>query len=63
MNITPDNWLEAYREIRSDPAVSYDIKYTLQAALDRDPVDALNDAELVVRVLQARFDAMLGGKA
>ncbi len=60
MTITPQNWLEAYREIRSDPTVEYDVKRVLQSSLDRDPTDALRDSELVVEVLKARLDAMLG---
>ncbi len=57
MNITPENWLEAYRVIRSDPAVSHDFKRVLQASIDLDPDTALNDAELIFLVLRARRDA------
>jgi len=38
--------------ILSDPCASFWIKNALRSALERDPVDALNDAELLVNVLQ-----------
>ena len=38
-------------EIRSDPSASYWLVESLDAALKRDPVDAVNDAEILADVL------------
>lgn len=38
--------------ILDDPCASFWIKNALRSALVRDPVDALNDAELLVNILQ-----------
>ena len=57
------DWEECYRAIRSDPCVSYDVKRLLQVALDRDPLDALSDAKLIVSVLQARADAAVASSS
>lgn len=38
------------------PATSSWLKSALQGALERDPVDAANDAELLASLLAARFD-------
>jgi hypothetical protein len=46
-------------DILSDPCASFWIKSALRCALDRDPVDALNDAELLVRVLQENIASRL----
>lgn len=43
-------------ELHRDPAVRYWVKRAVETALDRDPVDALQDAELLVRVLRRRLD-------
>lgn len=37
------------------------LKEAINVFLDKDPVDALNDAELLVRVLKAEFDSIKGG--
>lgn len=42
-------------ELLNDPAGSYWFRSALAGALDRDPVDALNDAELLVEILRARL--------
>lgn len=44
------------RQILSGPGTSYWLKNALTSALDRDPVDAVNDAELLVMVLGHRAD-------
>lgn len=41
-----------------DPAASFWLKNALKTALQRDPVDALNDAQLLVEHLQARLAAI-----
>jgi len=38
--------------ILDEPCASFWIKNALRSALGRDPVDALNDAELLVNILQ-----------
>lgn len=45
-------------EILADPAASFWIKSALRAALDRDPVDAANDAEVLASVLHSRIPAL-----
>ena len=45
--------------ILADPAASTWIKGALQSALERDPVDALNDALLLAAALEERLRAVL----
>lgn len=45
--------------VLADPAVKTPLKRVLAEFLDRDPVDAVNDAELLVDLLSARADAIL----
>lgn len=40
----------------NDPAASFWLKQAIRAALDRDPVDALQDAIALTRVLSGRLD-------
>ena len=47
--------------ILADPAASNWIKVALVSALDRDPVDAANDAEVLARVLASRCQRILDG--
>ena len=47
-------------QILNDPACSFWLKEALGKSLTRDPVDALNDAETLVAVLQGRLNALLG---
>ena len=44
------------RQILNGPGTSYWLKYALTTALDRDPVDAVNDAELLAMILGHRVD-------
>lgn len=41
-------------EILNDPSASHWLQNALRQALDRDPVDAANDAEILAAVLAAR---------
>ncbi len=41
-------------QIRTDPSVSYWLKAALEALDERDPVDALNDAQVLAKVQQTR---------
>jgi hypothetical protein len=46
-------------EILEDPAASDWLKGALRTALERDPVDALNDALVLAGALEARLRAVL----
>ena len=46
-------------EILNDESVSNWLKYALSTVLGRDPVDALNDAEMLVAVLNVRLRTIL----
>ena len=41
-----------------DSATSHWLKHALKAALERDPVDAANDAELLAEILAERADTI-----
>ena len=47
------------RELLKDPCVSYWLKDALRTLFARDPVDALRDAELLVRVMQRHTEDVL----
>lgn len=47
-------------ELLSDQAASAWLKSALQAALERDPVDALNDALVLAAVLDEHLRTTLG---
>lgn len=53
-NMTP-----SCEEILNDPAASDWLKLALASALERDPVDAANDAEVLAAVLRGRCEAVL----
>jgi hypothetical protein len=42
--------------ILSDVSASDWVKDALRSALERDPVDALNDAEILAKALRVNFD-------
>ena len=46
--------------ILDDPCASFWIKNALRSALERDPVDALNDAEVLVNILQENLGILQG---
>ena len=46
----------ASKQILNGPGTSHWLKNALTTALDRDPVDAVNDAELLAMVLEHRAD-------
>ncbi len=54
-----DEVLEA-RAVLADPATSYWLKSAIEAALARDPVDALNDALVLAAVLDGWLRDVLG---
>jgi TPP-dependent pyruvate/acetoin dehydrogenase alpha subunit len=49
-----DEVLEA-QAVLADPATSYWLKSAIEAAMARDPVDALNDALVLAAVLDDRL--------
>lgn len=49
--------------ILDDPAASFWLKNALRSALNRDPVDALNDAEWLVVALKERLDFVVNEEA
>ena len=47
-----------YKAILVDVSASSWVKDALRSALERDPVDALNDAETLVKALRENLDDM-----
>lgn len=47
-------------QITTDPSASYWLKDSLKAALQRDPVDALNDAEALALALKDNLQTLTG---
>ena len=47
------------RRLCEDPAISYWLREALLSALERDPVDAANDAGLLCVVLDKRLEMIL----
>jgi len=47
-----------HKAILVDISASNWIKDALRSALERDPVDALNDAEILTKALRANLDGM-----
>jgi hypothetical protein len=54
-----DSTLPSIKDVLRDPAASSWLKTALRTALERDPVDAANDAEMLLRLLDARLHALL----
>jgi hypothetical protein len=46
-------------QVLADPAASFWLKEALRSALDRDPVDAANDAEALAQLLDQRCQEIL----
>lgn len=46
-------------EVIASPATSYWLSSSLQSAVLRDPLDAVNDAELLLQLLQKRLDDLV----
>lgn len=47
--------------VMSDPSASFWVKTALQTALERDAVDAANDARMLADLLEQRAEALLLG--
>ena len=52
--------LPEIEEILRDPAASFWLTDALRSALERDPVDSANDAEVLARLLDRRCRTILG---
>jgi hypothetical protein len=46
-------------QVLTDPAASFWLKECLRSALDRDPVDVANDAEVLAQLLDRRCQEIL----
>ncbi len=57
--IEGDAELPQIDEVLRDPAASFWLKDALRSALERDPVDAANDAMVLARLLDRRCRAIL----
>jgi hypothetical protein len=57
--IEGDAELPQIDEVLRDPAASFWLKDALRSALERDPVDAANDARVLARLLDRRCRAIL----
>jgi hypothetical protein len=55
----PDEVLEAH-VVLADPSTSFWLKSAIEAALTRDPVDALNDALVLAAILDGRLRDVFG---
>ena len=55
----PDEVFEA-QVVLADPSTSFWLKSAIEAALTRDPVDALNDALVLAAVLDGRLRDVFG---
>ena len=55
------NTLPTIPEVLADPSASYWLKDALRSATHRDIIDALNDAEALLAILQDRFDKLSAG--
>ena len=52
--------LPTIEQVLANPATHNWLKSALTSALDKDPVDAFYDAELLAKLLRARLDSILG---
>lgn len=50
--------LDLADRLTNDPAASNWLRYNLPTALGRDPVDAVNDCELLLSILTARLEEL-----
>ena len=44
-------------DVLNDPTISHWLKSSLSSALNRDPLDAANDAEMLLLILSQRLNA------
>lgn len=60
MNINSSNVDALIKRIAADPSASYWLQGSLKSALQRDPVDAANDAEVLAAILNAKCNQIQG---
>lgn len=48
------------KDVMASPSTSFWLKQAIQDNLNRDPVDALNDVEVLMAVLQNQLQGLLG---
>ena len=53
----PNPWFQSARRVTDDPAASDWLKNSLLEAINRDPIDAAGDAEVLCRILKLRAAA------
>ena len=53
----PNIWFQNALKVTEDPTASYWMKHALVEAINRDPVDAARDAEVLSRILKLRAAA------
>ena len=58
----PNVWFQNARRVTEDPAASDWLKNALLEAINRDPVDAAGDAEVLCRILKLRAAAVQKGR-
>ncbi len=58
--LPPEQTIEG---VLADPAASFWLKNALRSALQRDPVDAANDAEVLAKLLDKRCRRLLTADA
>ncbi len=56
------DWFERAAMVSNDPAASVWLKTALTGAVNRDPVNAAGDAQILQQILQLRADAALQGE-
>jgi hypothetical protein len=59
----PNAWFQQALKVSADPAASDWLKGALVAGINRDPVDAAADADVLYRILQLRAAAVQQGSA
>ena len=57
----PNVWFQNAQRVTDDPAASDWLKNALLDAINRDPVDAAGDAEVLCRILKLRAAAVQKG--
>jgi len=57
--VEPDPCLPSIERVLSDPAASFWLKAAIRLSLERDPVDAANDADMLAKLLDSRCRKLL----
>ena len=54
-------WIQMTLKVAEDPSTSHWLKQSLLGAINRDPVNAAGDAEVLCKILQMRAAAVIEG--